>query len=68
MSGAAMFDVRRPIGALFTALGAILLAYGLLTLGDPGTTPTGIAIVPIWGAVMLAFGLTMLRLARRKGG
>ncbi|MBX7118524.1 MAG: hypothetical protein K1X31_05955 [Gemmatimonadaceae bacterium] len=68
MSGAAMFDVRKPIGALFTALGTLLLGYGLLTLGAPGTTPTGIAIVPIWGGVMLAFGLLMLWLSRRHGG
>lgn len=67
MSGAAMLDVRRPIGALFATLGALLLGYGLLTLGDPGTTPTGVPIVPVWGGVMLAFGLVMLWLARARG-
>lgn len=65
MSGAAMFDVRKPIGALFTVIGALLLGYGLLTLGDPGTQPTGVAIVPVWGGVMLGFGLVMLWLSRR---
>ena len=65
MSGAAMFDVRKPIGGLFTVLGALLLGYGLLTLGAPGTTPTGVPIVPLWGGVMLAFGSLMLWLAHR---
>jgi hypothetical protein len=64
MSGAAMLDIRKPIGALFATLGAILLAYGLATFGGEGTQPTGIAIVPIWGGVMLAFGAGMLWLAR----
>ena len=66
MSGAAMLDVRRPIGALFTALGILLTGYGLLTRGAEGSAPTGIPIVPIWGGVLLAFGVGMLRLAQRR--
>lgn len=58
-------DVRIPIGLMFTALGILLTGYGAATLGGPGTAPTGIAINLIWGIVLLAFGLTMLALARR---
>ena len=57
-------DVRNPIGVLFTVLGLLLLAYGVMTWGDAGTTPTGIPIVPVWGGVMLAFGIVMLVIGR----
>lgn len=61
MSGDPMgVDVRNPIGVLFTVLGLLLLGYGVMTWGDGGTTPTGIPIVPVWGGVMLAFGVVML--------
>lgn len=59
-------DVRKPIGALFAVLGVLLLGYGLLTWGEPGTQPTGVPIVPLWGCVLIAFGAVMLWLARRK--
>ena len=59
-------DVRLPIGLLFTALGALLTAYGAVTLGQPGTAPTGVPINLVWGGVLLGFGLWMLFLARRR--
>ncbi len=58
-------DVRLPIGALFSALGVLLAAYGAATRGRPGSAPTGVPIDLIWGLVLLAFGLWMLFLARR---
>jgi hypothetical protein len=65
MSGDPMgVDVRNPIGVLFTVLGLLLLGYGAMSWGDPGTTPTGIPIVPVWGGVMLAFGIVMLVIGR----
>jgi hypothetical protein len=58
-------DVRLPIGAFFSSLGALLTAYGGATLGAPGTAPTGVPIDLVWGAVLLAFGVVLLLLARR---
>lgn len=66
MSNVSGLDVRLPIGALFTVLGLLLTGWGLLTWGDPGTRPTGIPIVPVWGAVMIVLGGTMLLLARAR--
>jgi hypothetical protein len=59
-------DIRWPIGLMFSALGAILAAYGGVTLGKPGTAPSGIPVNLYWGLVMLAFGLLMLAGARGK--
>lgn len=66
MSDASTLDVRKPIGVLFAVLGALLLGWGVLTWDAPGSRPTGIPIVPIWGGVMLAFGALMLVLSARK--
>ena len=59
-------DVRLPIGLFFSALGVLLAGYGLATRGAPGMTPAGVPIDLVWGALLLAFGLAMLWLARRK--
>ena len=59
-------DLRLPIGLMFAVLGLLFTAYGALTLGQPGTSPTGLPIVLIWGVVMLAFGVALLVLARRR--
>jgi len=51
------FDIRCPIGGLWTLLGLLLLAYGLMATaaGD-----RSLAVDRWWGAVMLVFGLLML--------
>ena len=55
-----LFDIRLPLGLLFIAIGAIVVARGLA----PGATAvTGLPIDLIWGAVMAAFGAIMLGLA-----
>lgn len=60
------FDVRAPIGLLFTLLGALLVGYGLITLDSPMYARSlGANINLEWGAVLLVFGLAMLWLARR---
>ena len=51
-------DIRLPLGLLFTILGVLLAAYGLLG---------GASINLWWGLVMLVFGGTMLFLTRRRG-
>ena len=67
MSGEAHTDVRLPIGALFAALGGIVMVYGILTAGDAAkyARSQGVNINLWWGAVMLAFGVVLLLLARR---
>lgn len=60
-----MLDIRLPMGLFFGLLGALLTAYGVATLGAPGTAPVGIPIDLVWGVVLLAFGVFMVVLARR---
>ncbi len=58
------FDIRGPIGALFAAIGLLLLGYGLF--GDRSIyelRSLGINVNLIWGGAMLAFGAVMLALA-----
>jgi hypothetical protein len=58
------FDLRRPLGAMFTLLGLLLAGYGLLS--DPALYQRsfGININLIWGAVLLIFGGIMLWFGR----
>lgn len=58
-------DVRIPIGLLFSILGVLLTVYGIATLGEPGSRPTGLPIDIIWGIVLLVFGVGMLVLFRK---
>ncbi len=59
-------DIRTPIGAMFSLLGAVLVAYGLLTAGDAEIYrhSLGLNLNLWWGLVLLAFGLVMLWLGR----
>jgi hypothetical protein len=61
-------DIRLPIGLMFTAFGVLLGAYGWLTHGSSIYLrhSLGINVNLWWGLALLAFGLTMLFLARRK--
>ena len=58
-------DIRVPIGMLFTLIGAMLLAQGLLAAvpAQHGAAPVNIDAA--WGLVMAIFGVAMLLLARR---
>ena len=58
-------DVRIPIGLMFSMVGLLLTVYGAVTLGEPGSQPTGLPIDIIWGIVLLVFGVGMLVLFRR---
>ena len=58
------FDLRFPIGILFSAYGAILTVYGIITNGSEIYKKSlGDNINLHWGAVLLVFGLLMLTFA-----
>jgi uncharacterized membrane protein len=63
------FDIRLPIGLLFLAIGAILIAYGL-TSGPAiyAAHSLGININLLWGAALGVFGLVMLAMTLGKKG
>ena len=59
------FDLRIPIGIMFSFYGLILSVFGLVTQDDPAlySRSLGIDINLKWGVVMLVFGLAMLFLS-----
>ena len=59
-------DIRLPIGALFTVLGAILALFGAFS--DPAiyARSLGYNVNLWWGLTLTAFGVVMLYLARRR--
>ncbi len=59
------FDLRLPLGLLFTLFGAMLVTYGLAS--DPAiyARSLGFNVNLYWGLVLLGFGLAMLGLALR---
>ena len=58
------FDLRLPIGILFSAYGVILTTYGIITYGSEIYKKSlGTNINLYWGVVLLVFGLVMLILA-----
>jgi hypothetical protein len=59
------FDLRFPIGILFSFYGALLTIYGLVGDKEQYARSLGININLWWGLVMLVFGAAMLFLALR---
>jgi len=57
------FDLRLPIGLMFSFYGALLTIYGLVGDKAQYAISLGININLIWGIVMLVFGVIMLMLA-----
>lgn len=59
------FDLRLPIGLMFSIFGVVLSAYGLL--GHPALDGKlcGLPINLAWGLVLLVFGGLMLFFALR---
>jgi hypothetical protein len=62
------FDLRFPIGALFSFYGALLVIFGLASKKELYEKSLGININLYWGLVMLVFGAAMLFLALRARG
>ena len=53
------FDIRWPLGALFTLLGALLAGYGMAAA--PGSARSlGINVDLWWGLVLVIFGIVTL--------
>jgi hypothetical protein len=63
-----MLDIRIPIGLLFTVLGLLVTAYGIITNSDAELYKKSFQYnVNLWsGLLMLLFGVVMLLLARKK--
>ncbi len=60
------FDLRLPIGILFTLFGLILTGYGMITRGSEIYAKSlGHNINIAWGIVLLVFGSIMLFFALR---
>jgi len=60
------FDIRMPIGMLFTLFGILLIGYGTATQGSTmySEHSLGVNVNVWWGGVLLAFGLVMMGLTR----
>ena len=61
------FDIRLPIGMMFSVFGVLVGGYGAATRGDEmyALHSLGLSVNLWWGLVMLLFGAFMLLLARR---
>ena len=60
-------DIRFPLGLMFAIVGALLAGFGVMTTSSTMCAKHSLGVnVNLWsGLGMLAFGLTMLWLARR---
>jgi hypothetical protein len=60
------FDIRMPIGMLFTLFGILLIGYGAATSGSSmyEEHSLGLNMNVWWGCALLALGLVMLTLTR----
>ena len=60
------FDIRMPIGVLFSLFGILLIGYGAATQGSAmyAEHSLGVNMNVWWGGTLLAFGLAMLALTR----
>jgi hypothetical protein len=61
------FDLRLPIGIMFSVFGVILTMVGVFADKAIYERSLGININLIWGLVMLVFGAFMLFLALKGG-
>jgi intracellular septation protein A len=60
------FDLRLPLGLIFSLYGIILIGTGLTSTPEMIRQTLGQNINLAWGVVQLFFGLAMLILSRRK--
>jgi hypothetical protein len=61
-------DIRLPMGAFFTLIGALLAGYGLIADRAIYERSLGYNVNLVWGVVVLLFGVWLLFLSRRGTG
>jgi hypothetical protein len=63
------FDIRMPIGMLFSLFGILLIGYGAATQGSAmyAEHSLGLNMNLWWGIALLCFGAVMLALTRLRG-
>jgi hypothetical protein len=59
------FDLRLPIGQMFSIVGVLLTGYGLVSDRAIYQRSLGINVNLWWGLVLVVFGVVMLGLAMR---
>jgi protein-S-isoprenylcysteine O-methyltransferase Ste14 len=59
-------DIRLPIGALFTVLGVILVAFGVVSDRALYAKSLGYNVNLWWGLTLTTFGLVLLYLVSRR--
>ena len=59
-------DIRLPIGLLFVALGSLLAIFGAISDPRIYSKSLGYNVNLWWGLVLLAFGVILLSLVRRR--
>jgi hypothetical protein len=57
-------DIRWPIGYMFLIIGVVLATYGIFSNPTIYAQSLGMNVNLIWGAILAAFGIVMLLLAR----
>jgi hypothetical protein len=62
------FDLRLPLGLMFSLFGAMLTVYGLTADKAIYQKSLGINVNLIWGICLLLFGVIMLTFALRSRG
>src|SRR6478752_2297158 len=63
--GAMSFDLRLPIGLMFSVFGVLLTVFGLVSDRAIYQRSLGINVNLWWGLVLVVFGVVMLGLAMR---
>lgn len=58
-------DLRLPIGLMFSIIGVLLMAFGIMSGDAIYAKSLGINVNLWWGGVLACFGGIMLLLARR---
>ena len=60
------FDLKTPIGWMFTIYGGLLVLYGELGDAAQYSRSLGINVNMAWGIVLLTFGILMLTIGRAR--
>jgi len=59
------FDIRIPIGAMFSIIGVLLVGYGVFSDAEIYRRSFSLNLNLLWGGVLLLFGGAMWTLGRR---